>query len=72
MKYCNCGQLLLLSVDENTVTLPSGLAIPFRRNTDWVSCDQCFSSFAVGELRGQPPEPAPLPPDPELPERRTG
>lgn len=72
MKYCNCGQLLLLSVEENTVTLPTGLEIPFRRNTDYVSCDQCFSSYAVTELRGQPPPPppAPRPPDPGVPERR--
>ncbi|MGH2688785.1 MAG: hypothetical protein ACRDKW_08265 [Actinomycetota bacterium] len=68
MKYCNCGQLLLLSVEENTVTLPTGLEIPFRRTTDYVSCDQCFSSYAVTELRGHPLAPVPRPQD--LPERR--
>ncbi|MGH2721760.1 MAG: hypothetical protein ACRDJO_09165 [Actinomycetota bacterium] len=70
MKYCNCGQLLLLSVDENTITLPTGTEIPFRRATDFVSCDQCFSSFAVTELRGEPPPPVPHPTGPGVPDRR--
>jgi hypothetical protein len=71
MKYCNCGQLLLLSVDENTVTLPSGQEIPFRRTTDYVSCDQCFTNFAVGELRGRPRPATPPLHGPEFQDRRS-
>jgi hypothetical protein len=59
MKYCDCGQLLLLAVDENTVVLPSGEEIPFRRTTDYVSCDQCLRSFPIAELRKRSDAPSP-------------
>jgi hypothetical protein len=57
MRYCDCGQLLLLAVDEATVVLPSGEEIPFRRMTDYVSCDQCMRSFPVTELRNRDTRP---------------
>jgi hypothetical protein len=59
MKYCDCGQLLLLAVEDNTVVLPSGEKIPFRRTTDYVSCDQCLRSFPIAELRKRSDAPSP-------------
>jgi hypothetical protein len=66
MIKCDCGQLLLLAVEDTSIVLPSGEAVPFRRSTDYVSCDACLRTFPIAELRQrtrpstpQSPRPAP-------------
>ena len=51
MTYCRCGQLLLLSIADITVRLPSGEDVPFQRRTDFVLCDRCLSRLPVSVLR---------------------
>jgi hypothetical protein len=51
MIKCDCGQLLLLAIDDFSIVLPSGETIPFRRTTDYVSCDGCLRTFPIAELR---------------------
>ncbi len=49
---CQCGAVLVESVDDKGVTLIGGEYIPFRRNTDYVVCPSCHSVYKVGELGG--------------------
>lgn len=51
MIKCDCGQLLLLAVDDFSIVLPSGETVPFRRSTDYVSCDACLRTFPIADLR---------------------
>ncbi|HEY8201059.1 MAG TPA: hypothetical protein VII47_06875 [Actinomycetota bacterium] len=62
MIKCDCGQLLLLAVEDNSIVLPSGETVPFRRSTDYVSCDACLRTFPIAELRQRTRPPIPQPP----------
>ena len=64
MIKCDCGQLLLLAVEDSSIVLPSGETVPFRRSTDYVSCDGCLRTFPIAELRKGAGDPMPLPPQP--------
>jgi hypothetical protein len=64
MIKCDCGQLLLLAVEDATIVLPSGETLTFRRSTDYVSCDACLRSFPMAELRHRTRPPIPEPPRP--------
>lgn len=69
MIKCDCGQLLLLAVEDKMIVLPSGQVVPFRRSTDYVSCDACLRTFPVADLRKGltgTRDPMPLPPQPTL------
>jgi len=65
MIKCDCGQLLPPAVEDTSIVLPSGETVPFRRSTDYVSCDACLRTFPIAELRqrtGTAGPPIPQPP----------
>jgi hypothetical protein len=65
MIKCDCGQLLLLAVEDTAIVLPSGEVVPFCRSTDYVSCDSCLRTFPIAPLRKGAGAPVPQPPLPK-------
>lgn len=65
MIKCDCGQLLLLAVDDAGIVLPSGEVVPFRRSTDYVSCDGCLRTIPIAQLRQGAEAPVPRPAQPK-------
>jgi hypothetical protein len=46
-----CGSVLASAVTERTVVTTKGLNLPFRRETDYVSCPECVALYRVVDLR---------------------
>lgn len=51
---CECGQPLVMGVGSEAVVTLSGQEVAFRRDTDFVICTRCLSSYRAGELRAEP------------------
>jgi hypothetical protein len=48
---CACGEPLAEDVDDRGVVTVEGLAVAFRRRTDYVLCCMCLAFYRVGDLR---------------------
>jgi hypothetical protein len=48
---CVCGEPLADDVNDRGVVTVEGLAIAFRRRTDYVMCCMCLVFYRVGDLR---------------------
>lgn len=48
---CACGEPLADGVNDRGVVTVEGLAVAFRRRTDYVMCCMCLSFYRVGDLR---------------------
>jgi hypothetical protein len=48
---CACGEPLADGVNDRGVVTVEGLAIAFRRRTDYVMCCMCLAFYRVGDLR---------------------
>lgn len=48
---CVCGEPLADGVNDRGVVTVEGLAVAFRRRTDYVLCCMCLSFYRVGDLR---------------------
>jgi DNA-directed RNA polymerase subunit RPC12/RpoP len=46
-----CGSVLASAVTERTVVTTKGMNVPFRRETDYVSCPECMALYRVVDLR---------------------
>lgn len=47
---CQCGAVLVKSVDRNGVTTIDDEYIRFQRRTDFVACSSCFRSYPAAEI----------------------
>ena len=48
---CACGEPLAEDVDDRGVVTVEGLAVAFRRRTDYVLCCMCLAFYRVADLR---------------------
>jgi hypothetical protein len=48
---CECGEPLADDVDDRGVVTVEGLAVAFRRRTDYVLCGMCLAFYRVADLR---------------------
>ena len=48
---CACGEPLADGVNERGVVTVEGLAVAFRRRTDYVLCCMCLAFYRVADLR---------------------
>jgi hypothetical protein len=48
---CACGEPLAEDVDDRGVVTLEGLAVAFRRRTDYVLCCMCLAFYRVADLR---------------------
>lgn len=48
---CECGEPLAEGVDDRGVVTVEGLAVAFRRRTDYVLCSMCLAFYRVADLR---------------------
>jgi hypothetical protein len=48
---CACGEPLAEEVDDRGVVTMEGLAVAFRRRTDYVLCFMCLAFYRVADLR---------------------
>jgi hypothetical protein len=48
---CQCGEPLAADVNDRGVVTVEGLAIAFRRHTDYVLCCMCLSFYRVADFR---------------------
>lgn len=48
---CVCGEPLAEDVDDRGVVTVEGLAVAFRRRTDYVLCCMCLAFYRVSDLR---------------------
>jgi hypothetical protein len=48
---CECGEPLADDVDDRGVVTVEGLAVAFRRRTDYVLCCMCLAFYRVADLR---------------------
>jgi hypothetical protein len=48
---CECGEPLADGVDDRGVVTVEGLAVAFRRRTDYVLCCMCLAFYRVADLR---------------------
>jgi hypothetical protein len=48
---CSCGEPLAEDVDDRGVVTVEGLAVAFRRRTDYVLCCMCLAFYRVADLR---------------------
>jgi hypothetical protein len=48
---CTCGEPLAGEVDDRGVVTVEGLAVAFRRRTDYVLCGMCLAFYRVADLR---------------------
>lgn len=46
-----CGSVLASAVTDRTVVTTKGINVPFRRETDYVSCPECMALYRVVDLR---------------------
>jgi len=51
---CTCGQPLVMGVGSDVVVTLAGLEVTFRRDTDFVICPRCLSSYRAADLREEP------------------
>lgn len=61
---CVCGEALAKEVTSKGVVLPGGELVPFRRQTDYVICPECFRMYRATDLQEGRVEPVG---DPETP-----
>jgi hypothetical protein len=48
---CECGEPLADDVNDRGVVTVEGLAVAFRRRTDYVLCCMCLAFYRVADLR---------------------
>jgi hypothetical protein len=48
---CACGEPLADQVNDRGVVTVEGLAVAFRRRTDYVLCCMCLAFYRVADLR---------------------
>jgi hypothetical protein len=48
---CECGEPLAEGVNDAGVVTVEGLAVAFRRRTDYVLCCMCLAFYRVADLR---------------------
>lgn len=48
---CECGEPLADGVNDRGVVTVEGLAVAFRRRTDYVLCSMCLAFYRVADLR---------------------
>jgi hypothetical protein len=48
---CQCGEPLAEGVNDRGVVTVEGLAVAFRRRTDYVLCCMCLAFYRVADLR---------------------
>jgi hypothetical protein len=48
---CDCGQVLVQAVGEESLKTLGGEEVPFRRRTDYLLCPVCLKLYPCDELR---------------------
>ncbi|MGH2706517.1 MAG: hypothetical protein ACRDJ4_15950 [Actinomycetota bacterium] len=48
---CDCGQVLVQAVGEESLKTLGGEEVPFRRRTDYLLCPVCLKLYPCDQLR---------------------